>query len=300
MNTFFIYNQSMIRGLIISLSLIMFVIADVPANANCFINAKNKVKTGIQLRTDKKAIKKIIKIQDKYAQNYDDISLSKLYADDFISSDGFKKDVYFDLIKETWQAYPDISYTTEIKGINVEKDQASVDVYETSLATTTQVEENVAIYGELHSYSNGTYYLKKTNNKWLITSEKIKNEKSMLKYGDLRYVDIDLNSPETVKAGEYYTAALTVNTPESAMIVASIGRDNITYPQEKSEEIFRKMPEDNILERMFLANKEGKNEYNVASVAMTKTQVRNGKLSLYMAGIAFIMTRVNVEVNDEK
>ena len=74
----------------------------------------------------------------------------------------------------------------------------------------------------------------------------------------------------------------------------------IKYPQEKPEDVFRKMPQDNILERMFLANKDGKNEYNIASVGMTKSRIYGGQVQLYLAGIAFIMTRVNIEGNQDE
>ena len=113
-------------------------------------------------------------------------------------------------------------------------------------------------------------------------------------------MDLDLVSPDKVKAGEYYTASLTVDCPDDALIVASISRDNISYPQEKTEDIFKKLPEDNLLERMFLANKDCKNEYNVASIAMSKTNVVRGSINMYIAGIAFVMTRVNVEAQNEK
>ena len=50
---------------------------------------------------------------------------------------------------------------------------------------------------------------------------------------------------------------------------------------------------------MFIANKNGKNEYNVASIAMSKSKTYGiDKVQVYMAGIAFIMTRVNVEVQN--
>ena len=84
--------------------------------------------------------------------------------------------------------------------------------------------------------------------------------------------------------------------PKNAMAIASIGREEITFPQSKNEEVFRNFPNDNILERMFYANKNGKNKYNVASIGLSKSEVEGfGKLKVYLAGIAFILTRVNVE-----
>ena len=47
---------------------------------------------------------------------------------------------------------------------------------------------------------------------------------------------------------------------------------------------------------MFYANKNGKNEYNVASIGVSKSeQITPEKIRVYIAGLAFIMTRVNVE-----
>lgn len=288
------------KRVILLLIVVIFGAVYSPANAGFWSDKKAEIKTNHQIRADKKAIKRLLLIQNKYADAFDGVSLSSLYSDDFKSSDGFDKEVYFKLIDETWKSYPDITYKTDIKDINVKGDSASVDVYETSLATTMNLEQGVPIYGELHAYSNGTYFLKKINDKWYISAETVKNEKSVLKYGDFRYFDVDLISPETAKAGEYYTAKLTVNVPSDAVIVASIGRDDISYPQKTPEEVFRKMSDDNTLERMFLANKDGKNEYNVASVAMTRPQVADGKMNLYMAGVAFVMARVNVEGINEK
>lgn len=267
-----------------------------PVQAGYFSEKKAEFIQNYQDKRAEKDIRKVLEKQNKFASKYNYKGLSTLYAPDFKSADGFTKDVYFSLIKETWESYPDIVYTIDIKNINVDKDKASADVYETSLATSTQVAEGVQIFGELHSYSNGTYYLKKINGKWLICSEKVNNEKSYLKYGDTRFINMELKSPEKVKPGEYYTSSLNIDLPENAFVIASIGRDVITYPQEKSEEIFRKLPDDNILERMFYANKDGKNEFNVASIGLSKSESAGvGKIRVYLAGIAFIMTRVNVE-----
>lgn len=264
----------------------------IPAFANDIADKKNESIITQFLKNDKKAVKQVILKQSKYASKYDYAGLLNLYSSDFKSADGFDKQTYFKLIEDTWKAYPDITYKTNIKNIRIKNDTAEVDVYETSLATSTQIEGDVTLFGELNSYSNSTYYLRKTNNKWLFTGEKVFDEKSFLKYGDTRFVKMDLTSPVKIKSGEIYTSSLSIDMPANSGAIASIGRDIITYPQEKSDEVFRKIPSDNILERMFTSNKQGKNEYNVASVWMAKV---NPFKSGGMAGVAFIITRVNVE-----
>lgn len=287
------------KKIFLFLTIILMISACEPVHASFFDNKKTQIIQNLETRKAKKDIKKVFIQQEKYASKYDLTSLSTLYHQDFESADGFKKDTYFDLIKETWKTYPDIVYNAKIQEIRINGNKAEIDVYETSVATTTEIAEDKAIFGELNSSSDGTYYLEKINDKWLFISEKVRNEKSFLKYGDTRFVEMDLISPKTAKAGEYYTATLKINKPEDAFIVASICKDKITYPQQKTEEVFRNLPNDNILERMFIANKDGKNEFNIATIGMSKsTQTGFGKIRIYMAGIAFIMTRVNIEDNN--
>lgn len=276
----------------------LFLTANVysPANAGYFTDKKNEIVQTFAVKNAERQIKKVLEKQNDYASKYNVEGLSNLYCEDFVSGDGFTKDIYFKLIKETWESYPDIIYTIDVKEINVNGDKAKAEVYETSLATTTEIAEGVKLNGELHSSSNGTYYLKKVNGKWRIYGETVNNEKSYLKYGDTRFINMELNSPEKVKPGEYYTSSLKIDLPENSFAIASICRENISYPQSKMEEVFRKIPEDNILERMFYANKDGKNEYNIASVGVTKSEATEpNQVRIYLAGIAFIMTRVNVE-----
>jgi len=287
------------KRIVLALIILIGIGSYEPVQASFWADKKAEIIQHREIKANEKAIKKVLSQQEKFASKYDLIGLSTLYHQDFVSADGFKKDVYFDLIKDTWKSYPDIVYSSEIKDIRINGDSAEVDVYETSLATSTQIEEGLKVYGELNSQSNGTYYLKKYNSQRHMTGEKVLNEKSFLKYGDTRFVEMDLISPETAKAGEYYTATLKIEKPEDAFIIASICRDDITYPQQKAEEVFRNLPSDNILERMFIANKNGKNEYNVASIAMSKSKTYGiDKVQVYMAGIAFIMTRVNIEVQN--
>lgn len=256
------------------------------------------INTNYTERHLKNQIKKTFNEHLKYAQKHNLSALSNMYDENFISSDGFDKKTYFKLIEDTWNTYKNISYTIEIEDIVLEGDKAKVLVYETAAATTLQLDNEFKISSELESYSNGTYYLQKINNKWKFTGEKVSNEKSFLKYGDTKYITMDLNAPLSVQPNEYYTSTLSVNLPPNTLAVASIGREKITYPQDKSDEAFRKLPDDNILERMFYANKDGNNEYNIATIGLSKSEINGTKIKVYMTGIAFIITRVNVEDNN--
>ena len=117
----------------------------------------------------------------------------------FVNNDGFDKKLYFKLIKDTWETYPEIQYDTLIRDIQIDGDYASVQTYETALAVTHEQSEKVDAYGELRSNANSIYYLKKSGKKWQIVSEQVLSEKSQLKYGDARFIKMDLNAPRVTK-----------------------------------------------------------------------------------------------------
>ena len=106
---------------------------------------------------------------------------------------------------------------------------------------------------------------------------------------------MELSAPNQTGSGKYYTATLKVDAPKDSVVVASINKENIVFPQTKTDEAFRKLPDNNILERFFISNNKNVNEYTVASVGITRAENYSAdKIRVYMGGLAFIMTRVNV------
>lgn len=266
-----------------------------PAEAGIISLHKSRAEQNRLYKSAYNDVKHVIDQQTVYTNKYDLDGLSSLYAKEFVNSDGFNKEVYFKLIKETWETYPDISYKTQINKIEVGENYATVYVDEVAVATSKETVEDLTVIGELYSTSKCVYYLEKQGSKWLISSEKVLDETSTLKYGDARYADIKLNVPKQIGAGKEYTASLNVVTPVNSVIIASISKENIVYPQTKSEDAFRKLTDNSVLERVFTSNKNNVNEYAVASVGVTRAEsVSDTQARIYMGGLAFIMTRINV------
>lgn len=266
-----------------------------PAEAGIISLHKSRAEQNRLYKSAYNDVKHVIDQQTVYTNKYDLDGLSSLYAKEFVNSDGFNKEVYFKLIKETWETYPDISYKTQINKIEVGENYATVYVNEVAVATSKETVEDLTVIGELYSTSKCVYYLEKQGSKWLISSEKVLDETSTLKYGDARYADIKLNVPKQIGAGKEYTASLNVVTPIDSVIIASISKENIVYPQTKSEDAFRKLTDNSVLERVFTSNKNNVNEYAVASVGITRAEsVSDTQARIYMGGLAFIMTRINV------
>lgn len=276
-------------------ALLFSIASTLPGQANILTTQKARIEQNRINRATYNDIKKVIDQQSVYTNKYDLKGLATLYAKDFVNSDGFNKDVYFKLIDETWKTYPDITYKTEIKNIEFSDNYATVFTYETAVATSQEEIGDLTAIGELYSTSQCVYYLEKQGAKWLINSEKIIEETSTLKYGDARYINIELNAPKQIGANKDYTTTLKVDAPKDSIVIASINKENIVYPQTKSDDAFRKMPDDNILERVFLSNKDNVNEYAVASIGITRAEnYTDNQIRVYMGGLAFIMTRINV------
>lgn len=266
-----------------------------PVQAGVIATQKAKIEQNKIYKTNYNDVKAVIDQQTVYTNKYDLDGLSSLYAKDFTNSDGFNKEVYFKLIKETWETYPDIIYKTHINNIEFSDNYATVVVDETAIATSKETVGELSVIGELYSTSKCVYFLEKQGTKWVISSEKILDETSTLKYGDARYSKIELSAPKQIGANQDYTATLKVTAPKDSAVIASISKENIVYPQTKAEDAFRRLAGDNILERVFRSNSENVNEYTVASIGITRAEnYTPDEVRIYMGGLAFIMTRVNV------
>lgn len=240
-------------------------------------------------------VKRALYTHLKYANCYNLEGLKSLYADNYINADGLNKDIYFDLIKKTWESYPDIKYRMSIKNIEINGNIAVAEVNETAEASTNSKSGILDEKGLLKSDSDSVYYFEKVNNEWLITSDHIVYEKTFLLYGSAKTMDAELIAPAQIPADSPYTSSLKIKTPKNGIIIASIGKENITYPQVIAEEIFRKLPDEGILERVFKSNNDNINEYAVASFGITQAEIKNGtEIKIYITGLGFIMSRVNV------
>lgn len=283
------------------LFLILLLCSTTPAQADFFETQKAKIKQNKIYKSNINDIKALINLQTQLANEHNTQALKELYSKNFVNSDGFNKELYIKLIDDTFKTYPDITYKTQIKNVNVSNNYAEVLVEETAFATSNETldefefSNNINNFGELYSVAKSIYHLEKQGAKWFINAEQILEETSSLKFGKTKKINIELNAPKVSGADKDYTTTLKVNVPKDFVAIASITKENITYPQNKSNDIFRKIPENNIVERVLHSNKENVNEYAVASVGFTHAEPYTAdKIRIYMDGFAFIMTRVNI------
>lgn len=239
-----------------------------------------------------RGVKATLNSQIKYANKNNFEKFISTYDTNYQNGDGYDLDIYSKLVKELWENYDNIKYGMKIKDISFNPDgTAVVKLTETSLADIPVTKK---LSGVLKSEANSVYYMKKIDGKWKVTSDKINDEVTSMLYGDAINLDIKLSAPQEVTPGYEYTASLEFNPPKDTFAIASIAKDKVEYPQKQAKEVFRKLPDDHILERLFVANSEHANEYVIASIGLTKADIKDMSIKLSLTGFGYQIIRVNV------
>ena len=240
---------------------------------------------------DTREIKSMLRSQVRYANRANFDKFIATYDKNYTNADGFNLETYSELVKDIWNTYDKINYEIKVKSINVADNIANVVVAETS---TADIPVSAKMNGILRSESDSIYHLKKENGEWKVTSDEVLKETTSMLYGDAKNLDIKLTAPEKINAGEEYTASLEFNPPADVIAIASIASDKVEYPQKPAKEVYRKLPDDNILERIFVSNSENANEYVVASIGLTKADIEDLNIKLSLTGFGYKIIRVNV------
>ncbi len=242
--------------------------------------------------SNKRGVKSLLNSQIKYANKNNFDKFIATYDKNYKNGDGYDIDIYSKLVKELWDNYDNIKYSIKIKDITFEEDgTAKVSLIETSSADIPVTKK---MSGILRSEADSIYYLKKINGKWKVTSDKINDEVTSMLYGDAINLDIKLSAPHEVTPGYEYTASLEFDPPKDTFAIASIAKDKVEYPQKQAKEVFRKLPDDHILERLFIANSDNANEYIIASIGLTKADIKDMSIKLSLTGFGYRIIRVNV------
>ena len=240
---------------------------------------------------DTREIRSLLNSQVRYANKTNFDKFIATFDKDYVNADGFNLDTYSQLVRDLWETYDNIEYEMTIKDISVKDDMATVSVTETAFA---QIPAPHQLDGVLTSEADSVYYLKKSNGDWKVTSDKVISETTSLLYGDAKDLNIKLTAPQEIQAGKEYTASLEFTPPDDVIAIASIASDKVEYPQKQAKEVYRKLPDDNILERIFVSNSDSVNEYVVASIGLTKADISDLSIKLSLTGFGYKIIRVNV------
>ena len=244
-------------------------------------------------RSPEAQINSFVKKYNKYSEDGNIEKLSDLYSDSYVNNDGFNKKTVLEMMKTSSDTYKNVKYDSKIESIEVSGDYAVLKIKETASGETLKEIEKLKGAGSIVSEIYYTDYLQKEKNQWKISATEISSEKVYLKYGEAKYMDVDITSPDCVPAGSTYEVGIKTVLPGGAFVVGSIVNEEIVYPQQNKKDVYRSIKSDQ-LARLVKANTNNHNEYATVSIAITRANVTPPAVMLDMTGIAFVMKRVNV------
>ncbi len=247
-------------------------------------------------------IKKVLKKHNKAMANHNIDLVQSYYDENYKSADGFNLEDMKSMLEKTQQAYTNIKYKTKINNITTYDNWALAQMSDETYAKVylDKDKKNKEKAGTLRGKSSYLMYFKKDKDKWKIVADEILMEETSLKYGVAKKIDMELETPIFIENDKNYDISLKMpNKPEDIIALASISREEITYPPADYNEKFRKIPETGDLERYVKANNKNLNEYALASVGLTKVSINEEitKAKIEILGIAYIMKRINMNKN---
>lgn len=244
-----------------------------------------------------KDIRNILIKQVELSDKKDFEKLQTFYSEDYRNSDAFDKNTTFALVRDNFEIYPDLKISVKINNVDINGKYAVADVLEYAQKNGLE-RDDIESKGKLRAEARTLYYLENINGKWLITAEQSIYENNIVTFGEAEHADLKLIAPMIVPAGSQYNAEMKINNlPKSALVMGSISKSEAVYPvpQEEDNPDDYRVFEETSLERIFTANKDNIDEYISGTLGITRSKpLPNGDFKLYISGVAFIMTKVNV------
>jgi hypothetical protein len=254
------------------------------------------LETGKANVQDVNAVQEVLRDLMAASNRHDLEGVLRHYSPNFTSGDSLSLSDIRGLIKDTWQMFPDIRYDSQVLEIRINGNWGTVESLDTATASAKvdPVVSNKA--GTMKSRSRGMLYLHRIGKTWEIISDATLFEKAVIVYGPFDNVDVDVETPEQVFAGDSYTAKVTVGVPSGNIAFATLTQEALTYPQHSSKDKFRTLSTDKTdLERIFKANDTNNNEVVTATVGFTEiSQDDQERPTINLKGILTVVKRVNV------
>lgn len=239
----------------------------------------------------------------EFFENYGKLNNSKnldklmeMYDDSYLSADKFDKAKLKELASDSWKAYPNAKYDMKVLSLNSDYQNATVLVKETIEGESSSKVDYLNGNGYIESNALTVYYLKKFYTGWKIVSDYIIDEKTALKYGVAKEITMKIDAPPLANAAQEYSSIVRIDVPKEYIALVSINNEEITFPAQKAEEVFRTVKSDGIQERILKANSNKNNENAVASIGIAKTNITNKNVEVNIVGIAFLTSRVNLSL----
>ena len=200
---YYLYKIKQMKTLVASLLLSFGIINGSAA----IVQAKNAATAPEELRETISGI-------EEAANDKDLAQLIDFYSADFTNTDGLTTDSLAKALKQVWQNYPRIKYTTTIESWTREGDQLIAE----TTTTIRGVQNNQDRVVRLNSVISSRQYFREQK----IVRQEILAERSQITSGD-NPPKVEVVAPKTVKTGEKYNFDLIVDEPlEDKVLLGAI------------------------------------------------------------------------------
>ena len=251
-------------------------------------------------KSQQSEIRTLLKNHNKAIQEHRLSDIKVYYDDSYKSADGYNLEDLTTMLDKAHKTYGNIKYKTKINNITAFDNWALAQMSDTSIAKIypDNNKKNKDKMGVLEGTSSYVVYLKNTPDGWKIISDDVLMEETSLKYGIANKINMDLVTPAFIQNGQEYDLSLKMDKPDDIIALASISREEISYPPVDAQEKFRKFPSEGELERLVRANNKNLDEYAIASVGFTRISFseEQAKAKIEILGMAYIMKRINNEI----
>ena len=256
-----------------------------------------------------KITKKLRKLSDRGKTE----EIAKYYSDNYKSFDGYNKEETLSIFQSAKELYPDIKTKEVIEKVEPDDDIVRVYINETSYSKLDVKGKDAKyavgnkIKGRMDSKAYYSMIYKKEGKDWKVIGDEIYSESTEIKYGEAIDTEFNMEVPSSIKPNEEYTVKISLKMPLKRFVVGSIGHDKIVYPPEKTYDPYRAINKSGILERVMIANKEGKNEYANSTFAFINPFVKIKKNNkdidadkAVISGLGFYVKRINAQSKENK
>jgi hypothetical protein len=235
---------------------------------------------------DESAIRQVLKIEVLAANNHDIDGCFKLYADDYLNSDGFDKTESRAILENFLEMYPDARTELSVDNVLIYGPIAASSVLEKTAGISGKEMPGLG-KGTLSSTYRRVRYLRKENNSWKFIGASAGVEDVTVAFGDGQNCSPRLESQTKGDSVVSISAVLTCKLGADQSALGSISSQAETFPAQQPKDGWRPMY-DCKLERIMTPNKEYRNELITATIGVSNRKMRS------LTGLVLLTRKVNL------
>jgi hypothetical protein len=238
-------------------------------------------------QADENEIRQILDLEVSTANSHDLDSCFRLYADDYLNSDGFDKKESREILENFLEMYPDARTELSIDSISTYGSLAACSVLEKTTAISGREMPGLGKGTLTSTYRRVRYLRKEKNASWKFIAASSGAEDVSVIFGDGLSCVPKLDSQTKGEDVVHIDAVLTCKLGADQSALGSISSQAETFPAQQPKDGWRPM-EDCRLERIMTPNKINRNELITATIGVSNRKLRS------LTGLVLLTRKINL------